>query len=98
MSYGITFLDEAGNDFEGILEYLSQFYPGSPSKFVRALREKLSFLRENPYMYEAYFDHSMFRRTIASGYLVFYRVDEDTKTVEIYRILHETRDVGKFLQ
>ena len=97
VSYGVKFLDEAGKDFEEILEYLSQFYPSSPSKFIHALGEKLSLLKENPYMYEAYFDHPMFRRAIAAGYLVFYRVDENTKMVEIYRILHETRDVKSFL-
>lgn len=97
MSYAIKVLDEANKDFDEIMEYLSQFYPSTPSKFARALDEKLSLLKENPYMYEAYFYHPAFRRAIAAGYLVFYRVDENTKTIEIYRILHETRDVKNFL-
>ena len=97
MSYAIKVLDKADKDFDEIMAYLSQFYPSTPSKFARALDEKLSLLGENPYMYEVYFDHPMFRRAIAAGYLVFYRVDEDAKRIEIYRILHETRTAKNFL-
>ena len=34
-----------------------------------------------------------YRRMVVGDYLVFYMVKEESKTVEIHRILHETQNI-----
>ncbi|AEF84957.1 conserved plasmid protein [Treponema primitia ZAS-2] len=95
MGYEIRFLDSALEDVDSIIVYLSQFYPSTPQKFLDALERCTVNLKNNPVMYALYPDNPAFRRVVLSDYLVFYKVDEEKSLVEIYRILHGSRNLSQ---
>jgi addiction module RelE/StbE family toxin len=107
LKYKIVYLELAREDVKEIRSYLAQFYPGTPAKFLSALKEQIGNLTENPYMYEAYDKMSSdntssdktpsFRRMVVSNYLVFYKVDDEKRTIAIHRILHGSRDISKYI-
>jgi plasmid stabilization system protein ParE len=85
-------------DLAEIKEYLSQFYESTVRKFISDLNRKISQLMDFPYLYPKYEKRRRFRKMVIGNYLVFYVVDEDTKTVEIHRIFHGSRDVPQHLK
>lgn len=97
MSYKVQYLPLAVQDLEHAASYLMSFYPGTASKVLVKLETQLSRLSDNPFLYEVYAENPEFRRIVASDYLVFYKVNEDAKTVDIYRILRGSWDVKRFL-
>ena len=97
LKYKIGYLDLAREDVKEIKAYLAQFYPSTPAKFLSALKEQIGNLAENPYMYEAYDGNPSFRRMVVSNYLVFYKVDDEKKTIAIHRVLHGSRDIFKYI-
>jgi addiction module RelE/StbE family toxin len=97
MAYTIRYQPQAKTDVKEIKNYLSRFYPSTPNKFVATLRVQIQSLRENPYMYATYPGYPAYRRVIVSNYLVFYKVDEENKRVEIHRVLHGSWDIPSYL-
>jgi plasmid stabilization system protein ParE len=77
LKYKIVYLELAREDMKEIKSYLAQFYPGSPIRFLSALKEQISNPAENPYMYGAYGDNPPYQRMVVSNYLVFYKVDNE---------------------
>jgi addiction module RelE/StbE family toxin len=98
MAYKIQYLDLAKSDVKEIKNYLTQFYPSTPAKFLADLKEKITNLASMPGMYEAYHDNPSYRRMVVSSYLIFYKVDDAKQTVEIHRVLHGARDLSRYLQ
>ena len=97
MKYRIKYLPDTVTDREEIRDYLSQYYESTVSKFFALLREKTAQLKNFPYSCPVYEHDTDYRRLIVGDYLVFYMVNEDTKTVEIHRIFHGTRDIRRHL-
>jgi plasmid stabilization system protein ParE len=97
MTYKLTFLSIALDDKKNIEGYLKQFYPGTPHKFVAALKEKLTGLKENPYMYQAYEGNPAYRKIVVSNYLVFYKINDEKHIIEIHRILPGSWDLARIL-
>ena len=97
MSYKLIYTELVLYDIADIKEYLSGFYPGTWPRFAQKLENGISCLSSSPYMYEAYKSGSDYRRLIVENYLVFYKVKEPKKEVCIYRILHGSRDIQRFL-
>jgi addiction module RelE/StbE family toxin len=98
MGYKLRYLDLAKIDVKEIKEYLTQFYPSTPAKFLTALKEKITSLSDMPYRYEAYADNPAYRKLSVYDYLVFYKVDEENKVVKIHRVLHGARDISRYLR
>ena len=97
MAYEIRYLPLAVQDLDGIAAYLTGFYPGSAGRVLSELECKIARLRDTPRMYEIYQPDPSYRRLPVSRYLVFYRVNEQTRTVEIHRILRASWDLPHFL-
>jgi addiction module RelE/StbE family toxin len=97
MRYKIQYLGKAVEDIKAIKAYLSRFYPNTPVKFLSVLKKHVSDLQDMPYMYAVYEDVPAYRKLLVSGYLVFYKVNEEKKPVEIHRILSGSRDVARDL-
>jgi plasmid stabilization system protein ParE len=85
-------------DLKGIREYLSQYYESTVRNFIGKLRKKVAGLKEHPYLWPVFQDDPDYRRMVVGSYLIFYIVREDTKTVEIHRIFHGSRDVARHLK
>ena len=97
MEYTLRYLELAKHDIREIKKYLTQFYPGTPARFLATLKEKIGNLARTPYMYEAYPDYPQYRKLGVSKYLVFYTVDDEKRLVEIYRVLHGARNIAQYL-
>ena len=97
MKYSLRYMNDTVIDREHIKSYLSQFYPGTSKKFFALLKKKTSRLKTSPYSCPEYEDVPEYRKLVVGEYLVFYIVNEDTKTVDIHRILHGSRDISQHL-
>lgn len=97
MSYSVKFLPMALSDVQDIKIYLSQYYESTADKFISNIKDKVSQIKENPFMHEIYQDDTFFRRAIVENHLVFYNVDETEEIVRIYRILHGSKDLRHYL-
>ena len=97
MKYKIVYLEPSMGDVEDIRDYLFQFYPNTPKKFLSALKRGIEYLRDNPYIYEEYADNTAYRKMAVLDYLVFYKVFEQDKVVEIHRVLHGARNIKSHL-
>jgi plasmid stabilization system protein ParE len=97
MKYTVRFMDLARQDYDDISEYLSGFYPGTPAKFLDELEKGTATLEDNPRAFEVYEHNPAYRRMVVMNYLVFYKIKEERKTVEVHRILHGARDIKRFL-
>ena len=98
MKYIIVFLPEAMEDSKDIRQYLSQYYESTVRNFFTLLKKRTDSLKSNPYIAQTYPERPSYRRMVVDDYLVFYKVDEDKKLIEIHRILHGSRDIGRFIE
>jgi len=97
VKYQIVFLPEARGDSEEIRQYLSQYYESTVRNFFSLLKNRIDSLKTNPFMAPVYPGRPSYRRLVVDDYLVFYKVDEDKKLIEIHRILHGSRDIGRYI-
>jgi len=98
VAYDVKLLSIAENDIDEICEYLSQFYPSTPGKFLDDLDEDFENVSQNPYMYPVYEYNKDYRRIVTNDYLIFYKVDEKNKIVKVYRILHGKQNITTVLE
>lgn len=98
MKYFVKFMDLAEQDYDEIIAYLTQFYPGTPGKFLDELEKGAELLKDNPRASEIYEHNKAYRRLVVMDYLVFFKIKEDQKVVEIHRILHGARNIRSFLE
>ena len=97
MAYEVRLLDLAERDIDEICQYLSKFYPGTPCKFLDALEKNFNYLSLNPKMYPKYVHNNEYRKMVTDNYLVFYKTDEENNQINVYRILHEKRNISTIL-
>ena len=97
MKYKIVFLPEASIDSEEIRKYLSQYYESTVISFFALLKKRLDSLKINPLLAQVYPERPSYRLLVAEEYLVFYKVDENKKLIEVHRILHGSRDIGRYI-
>ena len=76
---------------------MSSFYSGTPNKFITSLREHITNLKDNPFMYPEYSENTEYRRMFIGNYIVFYKVNIIMKQIDIYRILRASWDLPKYL-
>jgi plasmid stabilization system protein ParE len=96
--YSVKLLGMAEDDFDEICEYLSRFYPGTVGRFLEDLEESFDRVAYNPRMYQPYEWDKEYRRIVIGDYLAFYKVDDDEKRVDVYRILHGKRNIPEYLE
>ena len=98
MAYDVKLLSLAERDIDEICEYLSQFYPGTPDRFLDALDESFNNVSLNPKMYPKYEYNNEYRRIICDDCLIFYKIDEGNNLVQVFRILHGKRNISTVLE
>ena len=98
MTYKIKYLPLAVQDLNDIARYLSGFYPKTASRVLKELREKITKLGDTPKMCEAYHLDPAYRRMVVDQYLVFYRVNDEIKTVEVHRVLRGAWNLPQYLE
>jgi plasmid stabilization system protein ParE len=95
MSYKAVFLPL--EDKRNIKTYLGRFYPSTPKKFIAALKAKIAAVKEMHVMYPVYADNPAYWKITVSNYLMFYKINEAQKTVEIHRILPGSWDLARIM-
>jgi len=98
MSYKLKYLPSFDIDFIYAEEYLSEVSNSAARKLMLAIKNQMSRLVNYPFMCPVYeFDMRFRVISLPYQYLCFYSVDEDTKTLEIYRLVRGMRDVPNLL-
>jgi len=98
MKFAIKTSTHAKNDRKSIIKYLSQFSVNAPIKFKQELKKHIDFVASTPNMFSKWEPNPRYRHVVIFGsYVMFYTVDETTKTVFIYRILHGSQDIANIL-
>ena len=71
---------------------------GSLQKEIKELREKITKLGDTPKMCELYRLDPTYRKMVVDQYLVFYRVNDEIKTVEVHRVLRGAWNLPQYLE
>ena len=96
MDYKVETSIVAHQDTEGILEYLIKNLssPKAAKRFHNLLFACYKRLQRSPFMYPLCRNDELakqgFRCAPIMRYIVFYKIDEDAKQVNIHRIIHGT--------
>ena len=98
MAYDVKLLGLAENDIDEICKYLSQFYTGTPEKFLDVLEKDFENISFNPYMYPKYEYNKEYHKIVTDDYLVFYKIDAENNLVRVFRILHGKQNIGTILE
>ena len=93
--YSVVYLPGAVRQLEDITDYIAFELraPEAAAAFIDAVNAVATSLMDNPYRHPIY--HSSFaipeeiRFVPVKRYNLYYRVYEETKTVEVWRILHQ---------
>jgi len=97
MKYKMIFLPEAEKDSQEIRQYLSQYYENTAQNFFALLKKRINMLKSNPLIAQVCQERPPYRRLVVESYILFYRVDEVKKLIEIHRILHGSMDIGRYI-
>ena len=88
----------ARDDLREIHERLSEFGADPPKKFRKSFEKFCVQVARAPYIYSQYVHNSEYRRAVIEyDYLVFYKVEEPTGRVKVFRVLHGKRDIAPLL-
>ena len=101
--YKIQFSKDARKDLIDIYSYIKYNLqePNIAKKLVKKIREEVYKLEDNPTIYAIIKDEIIKKREIrkikVNNYIVFYRLEENNKIVEIVRIMYGRRNWTKIL-
>ena len=96
--YKLIISELAHNDLEGIVSYIAVELanPVAASNFVKEIGKHYEYLKNNPYMFEQCHDLRLksenYRRVPINNYVLLYKVMEEDKVVNIYRIFYGGQD------
>jgi addiction module RelE/StbE family toxin len=91
MEYSIEISDRARRDLREIRSYLDHSGSGSAAEICEYLLQQALSLRIFPDRNSTTHNRSV-RRLVAGAYLVVYRVNKSSRSVEILRFWHGARD------
>ena len=99
MAYRVVPSVYAKDDKNSIVTYLSQFSVGAPVKFKNELKRYFRIIGQTPDIFAKYNTNPNFRHVVVYGsYVMFYKVNETDKIVQVYRILHGAQDIERILK
>lgn len=96
--YGVYISEPAEADILDVFKYIASQLnsPVSALNMVDAIEEALNSLEEMPYRYPPVSDERLaamgYRKLTLKNYIIFFTVDEESKVVDIERILYARRD------
>ena len=96
MKYKVRFLPQANRDIAGLADILMP-YPQKAKRFFQEMERKIDRLKDNPLEWAVYHANPKYRRIILDDHSLFYVADENSREVQIYRILYARRDIPKLL-
>jgi len=101
--YRLSYLSVAGRDIADATLHIAETLgaPKAALDLLDSLDESITRLKEFPYSCRVYQFAKPLQREYrilnVKNYAVLYTIDEELKTVEIYRVIYAKRDIGKQL-
>jgi len=101
--YKIEYRSAVYRDLEELVTYLCNELQahGAADRFLHALDKTAARIAEHPYMYKVYEPvleiAEEYRVAPISGFVLFYTVNEQTKTASFCRVLYGRRDFDRLL-
>ena len=96
--YKVQLSIQAKEDYKSIIRYIKYklLEPSIAERYAKLIRNELDTLKHYPQKF-AIIDNDIikqykFRKLIIKNYIVFYRINEDEKTVNVERILYSATD------
>lgn len=91
MEYKVYFSDDALRDFDESLEFIRQDKRAAAEKFANALLNHVYLLASFPHMGAPVAGRPGVRNLLHTPIRIYYRIDEDKKSVEIIHLWHGSR-------
>lgn len=97
--YKILVSETYHRDLKGIIYYISHNFdaPFTASDLLDEIESTVSSLSSMPNRYglvdDAYLCHKEFRKCLVKNCIIFYKVQEENKTVMVHRILHTKQNL-----
>jgi len=95
--YKIKYVEKVKQNISEIEKNLDKIDKKLTDKILKALNERIQSLQEMPLRYPKYPHKPQFRWTAVHKHIIFYKVCDDRKIVEIHRIIHGARDVKNLM-
>ena len=101
--YKLVVTKIAHDDLNRIVTYIAVHLanPTAATSFLEQVEKCYNNLKENPFMYEGCRDARLtkegYRKASLKGYVLIYKVDEQTKKVIIYRFFYGAQDYLKLI-
>ena len=96
MDYRVLFAQKALNDLAGIVGYIAADDGEAASRFGEALLNHVELLGRFPRMGNTIPARSHVRKLVHSPILVYYRILEEKRLVEVIHLRHGSRKQRKF--
>ena len=99
MAYNLIFSNDFNDELNSALNYISLNLdsPNASKTLYNRVSNTVSLLKENPALFPLYHNDKFvkhgFRYTVISNYLLFYRVNESKKTVELLHFIYGNRNI-----
>jgi len=97
MSYEMQITETFDEELCEIELYLAEQSDQAALYVKKTIHKRLQPLKSTPYMYPIYPERPEFRMLVIFRYLIFYKVHEKKKIVEVRHIIHGMREVIKLL-
>lgn len=100
MAYKAELTKEFETDLDEVLDHISNklYNPSAAGKIVDKILHIIQILEEDPLSFPLYHDDALaeqgMRYTLVSNYLLFYKFDENKRTVYLSRFLYGRRNIS----
>ena len=95
MDYRLLFTQRALNDLAEIVGHIAQDDSEAASRFGNSLLDHVDLLTRFPYMGYLIRKRPRVRKLVHTPILVYYRVDEDKRIIEVLHLRHGSRKPPK---
>lgn len=93
--YEISYTYSAVHDLERIIAYLSDFNNSIIiRRFYKEIEQKIDIIKVQPYIHMVVLERHgyKFRKFMVKSYIFMYYIDEENKSIQIFRVFHELED------
>ena len=102
-NYKVVFSNDARQDLKAIVKYIKNELKETKAaeRIAKKIKDSVIEISKNPIMYAVIDDDFIkrleLRKKVVGNYIVFYKVIDEKKEVQIVRILYGKRDWSKML-
>ncbi len=101
--YKLIITELADSDLDGIINYISVDLSNTAAAtdFLKEVIKCYEYLKKNPRIFSVSDDRRLakegYRKALIKNYVLAFKIDENTKTVTVYRFFYAARNYFKYL-